>query len=157
MVTQHKERMILYATCATLGSLAGCLVLYYVGRKGGDAFVRTPFQSGTVDRTLAMVQAPRRHGDSDSVPAAAAGAVQDLRAAGRRGGHQHVALHHGDPDRPRRPLLRREGFSRSTTATRRIAFLNANGTKVFVGFIGLLAVGGAVYWWWSKSRAKVTP
>src|SRR5829696_10577609 len=59
MVTQHKERMILYAACATLGSLCGCLVLYYVGRKGGDAFVRRRFQSATVDRTLAMVQ---RHG-----------------------------------------------------------------------------------------------
>src|ERR1700755_705390 len=56
MVTRHKERMILYAACATLGSLSGCLVLYYVGRKGGDAFVRKRFRSGTVDRTLATVQ-----------------------------------------------------------------------------------------------------
>ncbi len=27
MVTQHKSRMVLYATSATLGSIAGCLAL----------------------------------------------------------------------------------------------------------------------------------
>ena len=35
MVINHPERMVLYATMATLGSVAGCLALYFVGRKGG--------------------------------------------------------------------------------------------------------------------------
>src|SRR3954467_9159746 len=56
MVVQHKERLILYASAATLGSVAGCLVLYYIARKGGEAAVRTRFHSATVDRTLATVQ-----------------------------------------------------------------------------------------------------
>ena len=56
MVTQNKSRMVLYATSATLGSIAGCLVLYYVGRKGGSALVRRRFQSTTVDRAVAAVQ-----------------------------------------------------------------------------------------------------
>ncbi len=43
MVTQHKSRMVLYATSATIGSIAGCLVLYYVGRKG-DRFIRKRLQ-----------------------------------------------------------------------------------------------------------------
>ena len=59
MVTQHKSRLVLYASAATLGSMAGCLVLYFLGRKGGDAFVRKRFNSDRVDRTLASV---RRHG-----------------------------------------------------------------------------------------------
>lgn len=56
MVVQHKERLILYASAATLGSVAGCLVLYYIARKGGEAVVRTRFRSATVDRTLAAFQ-----------------------------------------------------------------------------------------------------
>ena len=59
MVTQHKSRLILYASAATLGSMAGCLVLYYLGRKGGDAFVRKRFNAANVERALASV---RRHG-----------------------------------------------------------------------------------------------
>jgi uncharacterized membrane protein YdjX (TVP38/TMEM64 family) len=36
--------------------LVGCLVLYYLGRKGGDAFVRRRFGAGTVDHALGVVQ-----------------------------------------------------------------------------------------------------
>ena len=32
MVTQHKARMPYYALASMLGSVAGCLVLYYIGR-----------------------------------------------------------------------------------------------------------------------------
>jgi membrane protein YqaA with SNARE-associated domain len=59
MVTRHKSRMLLYAAAATLGSIAGCLVLYYVGRKGGDALVRRRFGAGRVEWALATM---RRHG-----------------------------------------------------------------------------------------------
>jgi membrane protein YqaA with SNARE-associated domain len=52
MVVQHKQRLVLYAASATLGSILGCLALYYVGVKGGEAMVRKRFQSGTVDRAL---------------------------------------------------------------------------------------------------------
>jgi membrane protein YqaA with SNARE-associated domain len=56
MVVQHKERLVLYAASATLGSLGGCLALYFVGRKGGAALVRKRFKSATVDKTLATFQ-----------------------------------------------------------------------------------------------------
>jgi membrane protein YqaA with SNARE-associated domain len=59
MVVQHKDRLILYASSAMLGSLGGCLALYYVGLMGGDALVRRRFASATVDRVLAAF---RRHG-----------------------------------------------------------------------------------------------
>jgi len=55
MVTQHKSRMAYYATCATLGSIAGCLVLYYVGRKG-DQWVSRRFSAARVERALAAFQ-----------------------------------------------------------------------------------------------------
>ena len=56
MVTRHKSRMLLYVASATLGSLGGCLIMYYIGRKGGDAVVRKRFASGAVDKTLRAFQ-----------------------------------------------------------------------------------------------------
>jgi membrane protein YqaA with SNARE-associated domain len=56
LVTHHKERMIYYAGLATLGSIAGCFLLYYVGRVGGEAFVRRRFHERHVDRALAVFQ-----------------------------------------------------------------------------------------------------
>jgi membrane protein YqaA with SNARE-associated domain len=35
---QHPARMPLYALMATLGSVLGCVVLYFIARKGGEAF-----------------------------------------------------------------------------------------------------------------------
>jgi membrane protein YqaA with SNARE-associated domain len=56
MVTTHKARMPLYAATAVLGSLAGCLVLYYIGRRGGASMVSRRFSSGRVSRTLETLQ-----------------------------------------------------------------------------------------------------
>ncbi len=58
-VTHHKERLIYYATLATLGSIAGCFLLYYVGLRGGEAFVRKRFHGALVDRALELFQ---KHG-----------------------------------------------------------------------------------------------
>jgi membrane protein YqaA with SNARE-associated domain len=59
MVTRHRSQLILYVAAATVGSLLGCLALYYVGRKGGEALMRKRFKGTTVDNTLARFQ---RHG-----------------------------------------------------------------------------------------------
>ncbi len=56
MVTQHKELMAVYAAAATLGSLTGCVTLYFIGRKGGESFVRRRFKGTTVDHAIAGVQ-----------------------------------------------------------------------------------------------------
>src|SRR4249920_2724683 len=55
MVTQHKTRMIYYASCATLGSVTGCLVLYYVGRKG-DEWISRRVSPARRARALATFQ-----------------------------------------------------------------------------------------------------
>jgi LPXTG-motif cell wall-anchored protein len=56
MVTTNKSRMVVYALASTLGSVAGCLALYYVGRRGGEAFVRKRFSGPTIDRAVATFQ-----------------------------------------------------------------------------------------------------
>ena len=56
MVTRNHDRMILYVIAATLGSLTGCLIMYVVGRKGGEALLRKRFASATVDRSMAAFE-----------------------------------------------------------------------------------------------------
>jgi LPXTG-motif cell wall-anchored protein len=53
MVIRHKERMVFYALMATAGSAAGCLALYGVGRKGGEAFLRRRVKERHLARGLA--------------------------------------------------------------------------------------------------------
>ena len=59
MAAGHPRLLPLYVAGATLGSLAGCLVLHYLGRKGGEALVRQRFKTGSVERALRSL---RRHG-----------------------------------------------------------------------------------------------
>jgi membrane protein YqaA with SNARE-associated domain len=59
MVTHHKGRLLLYVVAATLGSLAGCLVMYFIGLKGGEAMLRKRFTTSNIERAMASIQ---RHG-----------------------------------------------------------------------------------------------
>jgi membrane protein YqaA with SNARE-associated domain len=53
MVMRHKSRLVLYATSATVGSLAGCIVLYLIAKAGGGAVIKQRLASEKVERTLA--------------------------------------------------------------------------------------------------------
>ncbi|MGE0591120.1 MAG: YqaA family protein [Vicinamibacterales bacterium] len=53
MVVQDKPWMPYYALMASLGSVAGCWVLYWLAGRGGDAFLRRRVRAGHVDRVLA--------------------------------------------------------------------------------------------------------
>ena len=59
MVTENKAWMLYYAAMATLGSIAGCYVIYYLAEKGGEAFLRKRLRPGHVERALALY---KRHG-----------------------------------------------------------------------------------------------
>jgi membrane protein YqaA with SNARE-associated domain len=59
MVTARKERMLYYATMATLGSVAGCYAIYYLAEKSGETFLRKRLRAGHIERALALY---RRHG-----------------------------------------------------------------------------------------------
>jgi membrane protein YqaA with SNARE-associated domain len=59
MVQANKSRMPYYALMATGGSVAGCYVIYYLAKKGGEAFLRTRVHPERITRTLAIY---KRHG-----------------------------------------------------------------------------------------------
>jgi membrane protein YqaA with SNARE-associated domain len=56
MVIQHPYWMPYYAFMATAGSVAGCLVLYALARKGGDALIRKRFKGRSLDRATRLIQ-----------------------------------------------------------------------------------------------------
>ncbi len=55
---QHPARMPLYASMAALGSLLGCVLLYFIARKGGEAF----FHKKAGDRAHTIRQWVERNG-----------------------------------------------------------------------------------------------
>src|ERR1700674_4036647 len=59
MVTRHPARVLVYVLAATLGSLAGCLIMYFIRRNGGDALIRRRFAPAGVERAMAAFE---RHG-----------------------------------------------------------------------------------------------
>ena len=50
MVTKSPSFLLYYAAMATAGSIGGSLVVYYLGRKGGEALLRRQFSAGQIDR-----------------------------------------------------------------------------------------------------------
>lgn len=156
MVIEHPQRMVLYAASATLGSLAGCLALYYVGRKGGDAFIRRRFGSGSVDRTLRVIQnngvlailvpallpppAPFKifvllAGIAGITPGRFTTAILIGRGI-RYFGEGILALYYGE---------------RATT------YIEENGATVGLWLVALLLLGAGGYWLWRRrAAAKVS-
>jgi len=59
MVARHHELMPYYAAMATLGSIAGCYVIYYLAERGGEAFLTKRLRGGHTERALALY---KRHG-----------------------------------------------------------------------------------------------
>src|SRR5687767_8594909 len=59
LTIQHPDRWMLYSAATTLGSTAGCFVLYAIARKGGEAFLRRRFSEAQIERGLGLF---RRHG-----------------------------------------------------------------------------------------------
>lgn len=156
MVAEHPQRMVLYATAATLGSLAGCLALYYVGRKGGDAFIRRRFGTGAVTRTLSLI---RRNGVlailiPSLLPPPAPFKIFVLLAgiAGISPGRFMVAILIG-----RGLRYFGEGVLALYYGERAITFVQENGTVVGLSLVALLAVGAAAYWLWQRTVRPANP
>jgi membrane protein YqaA with SNARE-associated domain len=56
LTVQHPHRMVYYALLSTLGSIAGCLTLFLLARKGGETFLRKRMQARHVDRAMRVVR-----------------------------------------------------------------------------------------------------
>lgn len=59
LVTRRPDLMLLYVAATTAGSLGGCLVMHFIGRKGGAALIKRRFATAKIERAMASLQ---RHG-----------------------------------------------------------------------------------------------
>jgi len=59
MVTKNKDGLVYYASMATLGSIAGCFVLYWMAWKGGEAVLRRWVKGPTIEKASLQI---RRYG-----------------------------------------------------------------------------------------------
>ena len=56
MVTRTPGAMLWYVALTVAGSVAGCLVMHYLGRKGGEAFVKKRFTGDKIERAMGALQ-----------------------------------------------------------------------------------------------------
>ena len=154
MVTRHKSEMILYVGAATMGSLVGCLALYYVGRKGGEALMRKRFKGATVDRTMARFQ---RHGVMAVLVPALLPPPMPFKvfvllagAAGITPAQFSLAVTAG---RGLRYLAL--GILAVEYGDQAMTYLAEHGVAISLVTVGLLVAGFGAYLAWSKARAAI--
>jgi membrane protein YqaA with SNARE-associated domain len=152
MVTRSPGSMLLYVVMAVVGSVGGCLALHYVGRRGGEAFVRKRF---TGDRVERATRALRDNGvmavliPSLLPPPApfkvfvllagvvGISAVRLATAIAIGRGVRYLAL----------------GYLAVRYGERATAYMRENGTTVSIAAAALLAVGFGIFMLWRRRRA----
>ena len=155
MVTNNHSRFALYVTAATIGSLLGCLALFYIGRKGGEALMRKRFRSSSVDRTLAAF---RRHGVMavlvpSILPPPAPFKIFVLLAgvAEISATRFSVAILIG---RGTRYFV--EGLLALWYGERAMAFIRDHGVGVALGAVAILGAGFLAYLYWTRRTQSRT-
>jgi membrane protein YqaA with SNARE-associated domain len=155
MVTQHKTRMVYYASCATIGSVAGCLVLYYLGRKG-DKWITKRFGASRVASAMATFQ---KYGVMavlipSLLPPPAPFKIFVLLSgiAGISVGRFTMAIAIGRGIR-----YFGEGLLAVWYGDRAIDFIQTNGRIVSLSLVGVLAVALAAYLLVGRIRRAKTP
>jgi membrane protein YqaA with SNARE-associated domain len=152
MVTRNPGAMLWYVLMTVAGSVAGCLVLHYLGRKGGEAFVRKRF---TGDKIEGAMRALQRNGVMAvlipcllpppapfkifillaGVVGISAARLATAIAIGR--GVRYLAL----------------GFLAMKYGDQATEYMREHGTVVSIAVVALLAAGFAAFLLWSRRKA----
>ena len=156
MVLKRQHLMLLYASMATLGSLAGCLTIYSLARKGGEAFVRRRFKEGHIERGLALF---RKYGVLAIVVPALLPPPAPFKL---------FVLLAGVADVPPVKFAVATLFGRGTRyfgiglltlwyGEAAIAFLRTHGRLTSVVLVALVLLGAAGWYWRHRARRPQTP
>jgi LPXTG-motif cell wall-anchored protein len=151
MVTHHPHRMLYYATMATLGSIAGCLALYFVARKGGEGLVQKRFKGGTIEWGTNLM---RKYGAMallvpallpPPAPFKIFVLLAGVAAVPVRTFVLAIAVGRG-------VRYFGEGFLAILWGEQAMQYMSENGRTVGVWFGGLVVLAGAGYYLWKKRR-----
>jgi membrane protein YqaA with SNARE-associated domain len=156
MVTKNPTLFPLFVVSATLGSLLGCLLLYYIGKKGGAALVHKRFDAAAVGRTL---DAFRRHGimavlvpsilppPAPFKPFVLLAGVADISAT-----RFTIAILIG-----RGARYTFEGLLALWYGERALAFIHEHATSTALAVVGAVIVGFLAYLLWTRRRRQSGP
>jgi membrane protein YqaA with SNARE-associated domain len=151
MVTEHKAWMPYYAAMATLGSVAGCYVIYYLAKKGGEAFIRRRLSEAHLQRALSLY---RKHGLlALMIPAllpppapfklfvlaagvAAVRPVSFVVAIAVARGIRYLAL----------------GILAIYYGDAALDLMRQHGREVALWLVGAIIVAGVMWWWWTRRQ-----
>jgi len=153
MITRRKEFVAWYILAAIAGSIAGCLVMHGIGKKGGEALVRKRFTGERAERAMAAL---RRYGVMAvlvpsllpppapfkifvllaGVAGISAARFATAIAIGR--GIRYVAL----------------GLLAVKYGERASAYVAEHGTAASLTLVGVLAAGLGGYVLWTKARGR---
>jgi membrane protein YqaA with SNARE-associated domain len=153
MVINHPHRMLYYATLATLGSVAGCLALYFVGRKGGNALLQKRFGGGALKRASTLM---RKHGALSLIVPALLPPPAPFKIFVLLGGVAQIplktfvlAIAFG-----RGVRYFGEGLLAVLYGRQALEYINRNG-RVVALVLGVLALaGGIAYYVWQRRRQR---
>jgi membrane protein YqaA with SNARE-associated domain len=144
--------MLAYVAITVVGSVAGCLVLHYLGKKGGEALVRKRFTGEKIERAMATLQ---RNGVMavlvpSLLPPPAPFKLFVLLAGvvGISAPKFAVAIAIG---RGIRYLAL--GILAVKYGDRAMAYMRENGTVVSLVAVGVVGAGFGAYLFWNKARA----
>ena len=150
-VMEHPYALVYYAAMATAGSLAGCLALYVVGRRGGEALVRSRFRGPRLASAMSLFQ---RYGVlailvPSLLPPPAPFKVFVLLAGvtGISIWKFSIALLIG---RGTRYLV--IGLLAARYGQQTVDFIHANQRAAGYTVVGLIVAGGVAWWLWNRRR-----
>jgi membrane protein YqaA with SNARE-associated domain len=152
MVTKRTDLTSLYVIGAVTGSVAGCLMMHAIGRKGGEALVRTRFSGPRVESAMATLQ---RYGVMSVLipsllPPPAPFKIFVLLAGvvGINATKFATAIAIG-----RSVRYIALGWLAARYGSRASAYLATHGTAGSLIVVGILIAGFAAYLVWTKARA----
>jgi membrane protein YqaA with SNARE-associated domain len=156
LTTQNPERMPYYALMTTLGSIAGCLALYSLARKGGEAFLRRRFKQGHIDRAMDVF---RRYGLLAILVPSILPPPMPFKIFVLAAGVARVRLPHFITAVAIGRGFRYfgEGLLAVWYGEAAGAFLKANARTIAIGVAALCLVGGIAYIIWQRRRNPMVP
>lgn len=153
MITHNEALMLYYVTMATLGSVGGCYVIYYMANRGGEAFLQRRVKAARMTRVIGLYE---RHGAMALVVAGLLPPPAPFKLFVLLAGVAGV---------------RRRQFITSVFVARGIRYLALGvlaiaygdaamelmrnyGREVALGLVGVLLVGWGGLWFWRRSKIE---
>lgn len=153
MVTRHESFLLYYVAMATIGSVLGSMVIYYLGRKGGEAMLRKRFNGPRTEKTL---HAFRRYGVAAVIVPSMLPPPMPFKifvlGAGVAGMSATTFASSVAFGRGLRYLL--VGIAAYYFGDEALEYVRTHGTEVALGIAAVSALGLA-YYYWRRQRRRV--